>query len=99
MFNKYADRTESYTRVDFGPQTSGRMHARPTHPPQRAAAPGGIDALLSSFLPRDVDSGDILLLLLFWFLYQESHDEEFLIILIVVAISVFKIELPFLTGA
>ena len=77
-YNKYVSSSGNYSRAGCQSQK----------PPPKSG--GGLSSILSSFLPFDLDAGDIMLLLLLFFLYSESKDEDFLIILVVVAISIFK---------
>ena len=97
IYNRYVGSTGQYYRVNEPyPAPSAPKGRNVTSPPARsekrppAEKADGLTGFFHSFLPAELDAGDILLLLILLFLYIESKDEEFLIILLVVGMSIFK---------
>ncbi len=93
MYNRYTSRCKEYCRTEPKHEPGHRGHGGypPPPPPPREAQSktpilGGINSLLSpflSFLPKDLDFGDIMLFGILFLLFLKNGDEECLIILAV----------------
>jgi len=82
-------------------QPSGTVVTESVGEPRRRTLPerkrpsgnisGGLERVLSSALPGDMDAGDLLLIAVLFLLYVESRDEDFLIILGALIVTFFDI--------
>ena len=94
MYNRYIGNTGRHYKVDeprskpAPAPTAQRKATPPNEPPRKNAGTLRPTApkktfQLSEILPKNLDTGDILLLLMLYLLYSDSGDDEFLIIMAV----------------
>lgn len=97
IYNRYVGNRNTYCRRDGNRERCRRPQSQ--KPPaedsggfSESSEPGrgGLAGFLRGFLPKGLDTGDLLLLAVLLLLYLESEDEEFLIILLVIGYSIYK---------